>query len=51
MIVWPRVMPQGYGENVMRYEPKGEKWTILTQVGREIAQKEQRLDGGRSEKA
>jgi hypothetical protein len=32
MFAWPGVMPKGYGENVMRYEPKGEKWTILTQA-------------------
>jgi len=29
---WPRVMPKGYGENVMRFEPSGEEWTILTQA-------------------
>ena len=46
-------MPKGYGDNVMRYELSqgSKKWTILIQAGRAIAQKEQRLDGGRSTKA
>ena len=43
--------PQGYGENFLGSEPKGEEWAILTQAAlvpfAATVRKEQRLDGGR----
>jgi hypothetical protein len=47
---WPRGKPGGYGENVMRFEPRRQEMDN-PDPSFPRRKKEQRLDGGRSEKA
>jgi hypothetical protein len=52
MIPWPRGKPEGYGENVMRFE-SSRGWQGMDNPDPSFPRrkKEQRLDGGRSTKA